>query len=507
MNERNERPGADDRIVDDFFAAHRERVRDHTADDRTWEVITSRAEVPGRSRIGWFLGGAAAASVAALVLFLSQGLGQDQGAVNPAGSSADPVAVTTASPTPGPEDPTGSDGDSASADVEPDDQAAPVEGSGTAEPTGAQEPTEEETAEPEVETFELSALSPDVALREVFEPTGDETDLRAAVVGYDCGSPESFCPGLVVSEDAGRTWSPSVDMSAEGFYGAVNAREHIWLWSPAEGDPSAPEPRSALVRSDDAGRTWTEVATRGEGVLWVEGFRATLVVVTEGCEGGSREDCLEMVITDLDTADASDGRRVITVRDLPAGWRGGPGILPAYGALQATYDAVYLVLPDGGTYRIADDSTEATFVPGSDTSADETAGCILATAPDSQDTLLVRCPGTTDVRVSPDGGSTWETVTGPAGQQATGVASNDGQRLFVSTDEGLFARDADGTDWEQLLEEAFPWALLKAYANDEVRYGDFLRHQVTDDGTPTRRWHSDDDGRTWVEQPEFPLSR
>ena len=63
----DDRRGHDDRdrLVDEFFAAHRDRVVDHPADDESWEVIRERAGRGQRSRGMWFLAGAVAASAEA----------------------------------------------------------------------------------------------------------------------------------------------------------------------------------------------------------------------------------------------------------------------------------------------------------------------------------------------------------------------------------------------------------------------------------------------------------
>lgn len=499
MNER------DERRVDDFFAAHRARVPLQDADEQTWEVITSRASArAGRSRGVWFLAGAVAASAVAVAVLASQGLG-DRTPLSPAGSGTDDVVISSEAPAAptgeGTEDattaPTGEVTDDGATEEDPG--ATQDDATGSATETGGgsatDDPGDESTADAPV-AFELPAADPAAKVSFVEELTGDESKLRTALYGTDCaaGEVEWFCPGLAVSEDSGRTWEPRVDMYAAGYYGAVSAREHIWMWAQGGDRPDIPEPKKGLVRSDDGGRTWVDVPTKGDGVIWVEAFRSTLVVVTKGCEGGAGGECMEIVITDITADDASSGRREITIDNLPADAWGGPGPLPDHGALQATYDAIYLVMPGGDTaYRIADDEQVATKV--------ERPNCSIMAAPDSQDSLVSWCHGEETVSVSSDGGKTWKDQDGPGGV-VEALVSNDGRRLVAASEDGLFTGHEG--EWDKKLDPVTDTRLfIRAYANDEVRFGSYLRYHADEGHLP--RFISNDDGESWAEQPDLKL--
>lgn len=491
--------GSDDDRVQDFFAAHRSRIVDHTPDEGTWETITTRARAArGRSRGLWFLGGAVAASAAAVGVMVLQGVG-DPGAqpLPPAGPAP------TADGAPGVDGPGTTDPAVPPVDAEADDEAG-----GTADGSGA---TDDGSAGPEPADpgrFALPAPDLSVPLLLAEEPTGSEGALRTAVTAVACpmttgtGQGETFCPELAVSEDEGRTWERRVDLTAAGFHNAVSARGSTWLWPDAHDWRDAPvQPVSRLVRSDDGGRTWTAIPTRGETVLAVETFRSTLVVVTGGCDGGTADSCAEIVVTDVTTDDAGAGRRTARV-DLPESYVDVPGLVESDHRLMATYDAIYLEVAGRGTYRLADGEEVVTRV--------DPAGCRVSAAPDSQDGLVAVCMadvGPVSVHRSADGGATWTEVAPPEGLSGTSsVVSNDGTRLVAATAEGIWVTADDGDRWEQTLDWAglggpeaadTPW--IKAVAGQEMLAGDVLRQH--EEGTTKGRWVSTDDGRTWTEQP------
>ncbi|HSP61066.1 MAG TPA: hypothetical protein VLO09_08400 [Ornithinimicrobium sp.] len=499
MNER------DDRLVDDFFDAHRRRVVDHPADEETWEEITVRAR-RGRdgSRGAWFLAGAVAASAVALAVLVGQGLGGgDAQPALPAGPGQDGGAVVSSGPTQDvPAD--DADGDATTADGAGRDG---VVGDGpTADDTATEGSGEDGTddgpqdvpdgSEQGPVTLPPADLSDGIWMVE--EPSSDEGGVMSAVY-MTCAADEtgSLCPGLAVSEDGGGSWTARADLRAAGYEDAVSGRGSIWVWSGGGPGGQVPEVATPLLRSDDAGRTWTPVPTRGEGVMRVEVFRSTLVVVTRGCEEDT-ENCLEVVVTDVEDDDVTEGRRRIVLDDLPATWWGAPGPLPQL-SLQATYDAIYLLLTEEGVgYRIADGEEVATRF--------DRPGCGLATAPESQDGLVAWCPGAGTVERSPDGGGSWEEVPAPAGGGVLGVGSNDGRHLVVATGTGIWVTGEDD-GWDRTLDLTSPSdTLVRAEGGTAVRVGTGSVYLETADGEDAAaRWTSDDDGRTWTQEAPFPV--
>lgn len=485
MTDRTQPPEPDDRVVDDFFAAHRRAVRDLGADEETWQVVVERAgRGSRRSRGTWFVAGAVAASALAVAVLVGQGLGGPDAL--PAGpSEPGPVAATS---TPEPE-----------TTDEPEESGVP----GDDEPGATDEP-EVTDAPGDVESPPAVALpvpAPGTVTVAVHEPTGEDGDLRTAVVQTECDAAnyEWMCPALAVSEDAGETWTGRVDMFAAGYYEAVSSRERTWMWGPgpdgALGRPGVPEPSGELVRSDDGGRTWTLVPTRGDHPLAVEAFRSTLVVVTDGCEGGEPGTCAEVVITDVAADDATTGRRVVRLEDLPEQAQGAPGLL--WAELSATYDAVYVTYM-GTTWRIADGAEVATVVERPEEQ------CTLTTAPESPDGLLHWCADGEAVQVSSDGGSTWIDVPLPDGL-VHGVASNDGARLAVATDGALWTGGED-QDWEEVL----PWpggaTLLKALGGTSMSFGGPYRAYPEGAEKESQRWVTEDDWESWTELPPIEVS-
>ncbi len=480
-----------DRVVDDFFAAHRRSVVDHGADEDTWQVIRERAgRGSRRSRGMWFLAGAVAASAVGVAVLAGQGLGGP--VAGPAATGGDDrVGVTsTAVPTPP------SEGTTATAGTERAD-AAPT--TADAAPSGGDAEPTDGTADDAAGPLVLPVLDPGTQVLVVGEPTGEESDLRAAQLTYDCAAAtmEWDCPGLVVSEDAGETWSARVDMYEAGYYWSVASRDRIWMWGPdagaAQDRPGVPDPSGDLVRSDDAGRTWTPVPTRGAPVA-VEAFRSSLVVVTEGCEGGAPGDCAEVVVTDVEADDATTGRRLVTLPDLPRPLYAAPGLLAA--ELGATYDAVYVTYA-GTTYRIADGEETATVVRR------PVEQCELQTAPESQDTLVHWCHGAEVVQLSHDGGATWQDVAGPGGALRA-AASNDGRRVAVATDDTLWV---GGTGrWEAVL----PWTpgrtLLEAHGGSSMSFGGAYRYDPQAADRSSQRWVTPDDWQTWTELPRIEVT-
>ncbi|GGK70292.1 hypothetical protein [Ornithinimicrobium pekingense] len=494
MNDRNpQRPPGDehDRVVEDFFAAHRSRIVDQGSDEDTWQVIRERAgRGPRRSRGMWFLAGAVAASAVGVAVLAGQGLGGP--VAGPAATGGDDRAPVTAT-APGPSEATATD---RSGPVE----AAPTRtadgATSTAQPTprASSEVTSAPVTGASAGPLVLPAPDPAAQVLLVAEPSGEESDLRVAQLTYDCAAAamEWDCPGLAVSEDAGRTWTARVDMFEAGYYWSAASRDRAWMWGPgedaAQDRPGVPDPSGGLVRSDDAGRTWTPVPTRGVPMA-VQAFRSTLVVVTEGCEGGAAGGCAEVVVTDVDTDDATTGRRLVKLPDLPTPRYAPPGLLGA--ELAATYDAVYVTYA-GTTYRIADGEETATVVRRP---AEE---CELGTAPESQDTLVHWCHGSDAVQLSHDGGATWEEVAGPGGTTRR-VASNDGRRLALATDDTLWVGGAEG--WEAVL----PWSpgrtLLDAHGGSSMSFGGAYRYDPQGAHRSSQRWVTDDDWQTWTELP------
>ena len=129
----------------------------------------------------------------------------------------------------------------------------------------------------------------------------------------------------------------------------------------------------------------------------------------------------------------------------------------------------------------------------------ERPGCLTNAAPESPDSLVSWCAGSTTVEVSTDGGTTWEERSGFGGTEVVGVASNDGQRLAVATDDGLWT----GTDdvWERALDWPGGRTRLDALAGQSMRFGGWFRFVADADPESYKRWTTDDDGRTWTEQP------
>lgn len=469
----------DDRRVEDFFAAHRSRVVEHQADDETWEGISLRArEARTRSRGMWFLGGAVAASAAAVATVVALGgAGPDARPALPAGPDQSAEQPADPSRT---EPPTGEDTSPPGETTDPD-EVTTGDGSG------------------EQRAFTLPVPAGDLEVTLVGEPTGEESDLRIAQFDYACEAAELewHCPGLAVSEDSGQSWQRRVDMSAAGFYSSVAARDSIWMWGPGAGAgerPGVPTPEDTLVRSEDGGRTWTEMPTRGTPI-GVETFRATLVVVTSGCADGGADTCAEVVVTDVTADDATTGRRLVTLEGLPQPEVGVPGVTPA-AALTATYDAVY-VRYGSATYRIADGEQVATVV---ELPAD---GCEVTTAPESPDGLVSWCVDTDRLHTSSDGGATWREVPGVEGEEVLAVASNDGTHLVLATDAGVHV-GSDG-DWERTLDGNGEVVVLRALGREDVRYGGPYRFLRDGPEELSARWTSDDDGRTWTEQPRVVL--
>ncbi|MGC5584958.1 WD40/YVTN/BNR-like repeat-containing protein [Ornithinimicrobium sp. W1679] len=497
----------DDRQVEDFFAAHRRRVLDHPADEESWEQITVRAarSRPG-SRGAWFLAGAVAASAVAMAVLVGQGTGGgdvqpalpagpgDDGAVVSTGPPGDVARGTdTADATDGGEGEGGADGGAGQDGEVGDGPTADDPGDGTDAGAG------EDGGTGEAGPVTLPPADLSGGIWRVEEPSSDEGGVTSAVYQTCAADAEgSSCPGLAVSEEEGRSWTARADLAAAGFEDAVSGAGSVWVWSPAgPGTDAAGETSAALLRSDDAGLTWTPVPTRGEGVMRVEVFRSTLVVVTQGCEEDT-ESCLEVVVTDVEDDDATEGRRHIVLDDLPATWWGAPGPLPQL-SLQATYDAVYLVLThEGVAYRIEDGEEVATRV--------ERPGCGLATAPESQDGLVSWCLGSGTVGRSPDGGDTWEEIPAPSDGEVLAVASNDGRRLVVATGTSVWT-SAGEDGWDRTL--GLPTrvdTLLRADGGTSLRVGTVPVFVQTPDGEDgAGRWTSEDDGLTWTEQPPFPL--
>lgn len=471
-----------DDLVRDFFASHRDQVSDQPADDQTWETITTRArEARNRSRGMWFLGGAVAASAAAVAVLTFQGLG------GPGAQQLAPAGTTQTSTTDaGPEDGAVTAGPTGDAPEGAEDA------SGTEGPASDVTGTEETPVAPPTFLLPVPDLTGTV-VQAVGEPTGDlDSTLRTAVYETGCAAAENewSCPGLAVSEDGGRTWTPRVDMVRAGYYGAVAAGDRMWMWAAGGDRPGVPEVQTGLVRSDDGGRTWSEVATRGDGTLWVQAFRNTLVVVTQGCEADPSPTCVEMVVTDVADDDATEGRRLITIDDLAPSWWSVPGPLPE-GGLKATYDAIYLVVPGGDTaYRVADGEQVATRV--------ERPGCVIAAAPESQDSLVSWCHASDVVAVSADGGTTWQDVQGVGGAAVVGLASNDGTHLVMATDDGLHI-GADG-DWSRVLEWPGGRTRLDALGAQTMHFGSWYR-TLGSGQEAAQRWSSTDDGRTWTVEP------
>lgn len=483
----------DEDLVRDFFAAHRARTRDHEADDETWEAITLEARRSrGRSRAGWFLGGTAAAAAAAVttVLVLQGGLGSTP--APPAGAPESTAPTTpTATTSPATATPTG--------EAPTSSEATPTDGGAAESPTDAG-PTEVTSPATPLPPADLSA-----GVTLVHEPTGDESDLRTAVYETGCAEAEQewACPGLAVSEDAGRTWQARVDMFAAGYHGAVSARESTWMWTP-QLRQEVPQARSALVRSDDGGRTWTDIPTRGDGVVMVETFRNTLVVVTRGCESGA--DCLEVLVTDVTTDDATSGRRLATLEDLPPRWTGIVTSTLPPGRLMATYDAIYIALdagadrgqgPEQAVYRLADGEETATLV--------DRQGCTITAAPESQDSLVAICDDRRTVEVSADGGATWAPVQGPEADQTQvlAAASNDGSTIALATEATLWVGSADG--WTRAMDRAPVRTRLDALGGTSLRFGGDYRFAPDAEPALSQRWTSDDDGVTWTEQPPIEI--
>ncbi|SOC51382.1 hypothetical protein [Ornithinimicrobium cerasi] len=493
-----------DRQVEDFFETHRSRVVEHQADDETWEAISLRArEARTRSRGMWFLGGAAAASAAAVATAF---------ALWGSGPGAQPAAPAGPGQT----------------DVQPSDQGRggeqPAEPPGTDPPT-AQEPTAPEptppgeTADPgdgttdgesgDPEPFTLTAPDPDVDVWYVMEPTGDESDLRVAQFEYAPRPTDGLAVGLAVSEDAGKSWDLRVDLGF-GDNASVAARDSIWTWG------SMGEGPLGMFRSDDRGRTAVWVPTRGLPI-GVETFRSTLVVVTAGCEGDEDDSCAEVVITDVTTNDATSGRRMATLEGLspggpdltnglplPEGWTPNSGLAPSKAltsstpraGLGATYDAVY-VSYGNATYRIADGEEVATVVepPG--------AGCWIDTAPDSPDGLVSYCWDTDRIFTSADGGSSWEEVATVEGEEVLGLASNDGTHLVLATDRGVHV--GVGGQWDRTLDATGEYLVdVRALGGQTFRYGGPYAYGGEFPAF-SARWTSDDGGRTWTEQPRIVL--
>ncbi|GAA5162262.1 hypothetical protein [Ornithinimicrobium tianjinense] len=486
-------PGADreEPVVEEFFAAHRRAVVEHDADEQTWEAIRVRAGRTGRGGRGglWFLGGVVAATAAATTAFLlaGQGLGGDVAEAPPASTPTDQVVATsTAAPS-----------------TTDDTTAGTTDGASDTTGTGA---AEEPVAEPSTGTV-LPMLDPDATIAVAGHPSGDESPLRVSVGQYDCeaGEREWACPALLVSEDSGQTWTRTVDMFTSGFYGAVSARGHIWMWGPDLTDTDRddiPVTPSRLVRSDDGGQTWVEVATRGT-TLGVETFRSTLVVVTEGCAGGGPEECAEVVVTDLTADDATSGRRTATLEGadpllcttFPA-----PGDLPR-AEIYATYDAVY-VEAVGGVYRLADGASVASVVERPRDCAD------VLPAPESKDGLVAWEPGTAAVWTSADGGASWQEVTDlPGGVSA--AASNDGTRMVIDTDQGVFV--GTGGAWvrvtsvdEAEVSEIWPLGGESVRVSGRYRYvaPDLVQHDGRD---LAASWLTEDGGQTWTEEPQLAI--
>jgi photosystem II stability/assembly factor-like uncharacterized protein len=236
--------GDSERLVEEFFAEHRRRVEELSADEVTWARIRDRHRSGRRQRRGALVGLVAAAAAVGFGAFALW----PQPAPEGEGGLAGPGPTTSATQ------------DATTAATATDE--APTDDTGTDEAptdTGAGWPV----VPPLTEEFELA----DVArVGDTFWAVGDQPG---------CGE-LAECPVLAVSQDAGATWETvSILDGLQDVQGVVVADARTaWVWG-----------FGGMVVTRDGGQTFDPVYVAGDGISSVAAADGRVVVVTtRDCE-------------------------------------------------------------------------------------------------------------------------------------------------------------------------------------------------------------------------------
>lgn len=439
--------------VRDFFAAHRDQIVEHEADDLTWQQIRRQARAAdGSRRRAWLTGAGIAASAAILGLVLMQAF---RGGDEPPSPAPPPTAATDDSSITGTEEPTG-------------DAPTPEPTEATGEETG-QEPAEETTPEGAEQPPEDPATEPPSGTAPAEDPGSEDEETDAGppqdeIPMIDAGwtnlpmgmgerlasirktacedGTDGLCSTLYLSEDGGLTWGEPVDLDALGITEVDRTEDALWGWGPA-----------GLLRSEDLGRTWTEVPHHGPQVLRVKAWPQEMVVVTGDCSGGSCTD-VRITLVDPDTEDATDGPTVEVGETVSA------PVLP-----RRTQEAVYVRFDgdapeDAEVWRVPVDGSEGSSLrPADHCSAGPGVRTELVGAARTEDDLYLACQGTGDgedgtveLLRSGDGGQEWEPVATVDAPRLCGLATGDGTDIVLAAVGGIWASHDSGESFTRTLE-------------------------------------------------------
>jgi hypothetical protein len=465
-----------ERLVQEFFADHRRRVEELSADEVTWVRIRDRHR-RGSRRNRWgtaagLLTAAAALGIGAFAVWPQLAPDEDPGLAGPATTS--PAQETDASPTDQPTatDPTGDPTDSATPDP-------------TTEPT---------TDAPTTGPADLPSLAADAVLTDV----GGSGDTLWALAGQDqCGERPDGCTLLVRSTDAGRTWTPVnvvTDLAGVGYYRLTFADASTgWVWG-GEG----------LFVTRDGGMTFEPVPYAGTTVNAVvsDGTRLGVVTSTDCREQQGCADVRVALGTPGDTDLVADALPLVA--DPQA----------RYGAVHVSLgpDAAYVGTEDpevtaaaetkvlNGLFRVQDGAVETMATPQDC----ESGVRALAASPAIAGLVYAACPSggsDTDVAVVPSelGGRTWGSPgdghAAPYGTLHLAVTPAD-TLVWVSQDEMLVSADRGRT----FTEPPEPLPLTSGGLGHLAVSGGAVHAVPAGAGEPgegARFWTSEDGGLTW----------
>lgn len=462
--------------VEEFFAVHRDQVREGSADDLAWQRITA-GHRPARSQRRRAWGGGLVAAAAALALVAGPSLLPDAETPNVAGPSP---SVT--GPVPSPSEDHTSD-------------SSPT-GESTSDDTTTG-PTEQQRVV--TTTVPEGQLPSDGRVTDVTTATPErtvDTRVRYATVTHPCSS-QGWCTVLADSADGGMTWVPRADLTELGMVQRVlfTDAQRGWVW----GD------KAPLWTTTDGGTTWTEIPIEGDAVEDVAVHGGALLAVSttydpQACDSG---DCPAGV------------RQVVLTDPTDTDWRDDSG--ESLGAVEeaeivGTADVLYVVARqsvDGPVTQVLRpqegrlETTAALTECGPGPAAVAAAGLPGSSGAGWETGLYALCDDDRGLALqsSPNGGRTWspDNVVIPSfllGERAPLVASASTGHLLV-VGEGNYAVTTDtGQSWTP---EAFlPGAASRPERLEVTAFGEVLAYPTDQQASADLAyWRSFDQGRTW----------